>query len=56
MLKKLNGNKLKEHIDNLEKNHLIDIMIDICTKLINDQNKEITYHQVKFILDKLKGN
>ena len=54
-LKRLSGNKLEKHLDQLNKLGFVDVTKLLCAKLLEEKNNpNITYHEVRYVIDRLK--
>ena len=54
-LVRLSGNELIAHKKTLENKGFTDVVKDVVGKLLKE-NDTVTYHEVRFLLEKLKDN
>ena len=54
VLKRLTKNDLEKHLQELNALGFVDVVKNITTKLINEESETITYHEVRYVHDKLK--
>ncbi len=52
-LKRLNGDELVKHKADLEGRGFVDTVRDVMRKLINNKEDEVTYHEVRYILERV---
>ena len=54
-IKKLNGDELVKHKQELDNKGFAEVAKDICKKILNGKENDVTYHELRFIIEKCGG-